>query len=147
MSLLTLDRITLFFYALSEASHYASEDEDTAIRGWLSDLKESRKRKSKKTCSTSTGASELPSKRMKTSTNAALSTRSTLSGIIGVKVAEKHYGGDDEQFQPGGLSDHDEVNGDEHEVATKSPTKPLGIRASSNVRRLCFIIEHFSQHC
>ena len=84
---------------------------------------------------------------MKTSTNTALSTHSTLSGIVGVKVAEKHYSGDDEQFQPGGLSDHDKVNGDEHEVATKSPTKPLGIRASSNVRRLCFIIEHFSQHC
>jgi hypothetical protein len=141
MSLLTLDCITLFFYELSEASYYPSQDENTRIQGWLSDVRfeeGSRKRKSKNTHPTSTSASESlapSSKRMKTAANTTLSTRSTLSGTVGAKVAEKHDDGDDEQFQrPGGLSDHDEVNGDEHDGTIKSPPKPLGIRDISSVR-------------
>ena len=123
--MLTLNPITLFYHSLREASRAINANTENELADWAERVVSNKSAKSKSGIrSISTPSLAGKSQRTEPSTIPAPSSRSALSSRVGVKVV--HDGNNN-----GGLSDHEEIKGEECKVARNSPVK-MG-RATSTV--------------
>lgn len=121
--MLTLNPITLFFHARSQAT--TSHDPQANIAAWANRCNQAATGKQLNKAKTKAQAPSLSGGSRKTSGSdfPASSKRSALSNTVGVKIKE----------ESGGLSDHDEAEGEEVEQARQSPVKKQRTHARSNV--------------
>jgi hypothetical protein len=140
--MLTLDRITLFYHDLREASRAQSDDSLDDVADWAANVAPTSKQgKTRRAGATSRShAASARSKRTRSSTTTVSCNRSALGGNIGVKVTE------DSEGETGGLSDHDETRGEECEEARNSPVKG-NVRVSSSVSRHTLVVWHRLTWC
>ena len=135
--MLTLDRTTLFFWDLSNVSKKAKCD--TPVTEWVSTLP----KKTKESSRTSKHFFHPPSltnqSTLTTESIRTLDRNDLLPPRVYIKPEAKDdrvYSNEDGQlFLMDGISDRDEVDGEEREEAVKSPPKGSGIRLGSEV---CF---------
>ena len=126
--MLTLDRITLFYHSLRQASQEKKKRMDTCddsddhniIRSWSHDVKPSKPKKH----TTAPSLASNSQKTVSTTKSRSSLSRSVLDANVGLKCTDK------------GLSSQSEVEGEEREVAKSSPIKPKKTRATSQVSLL-----------
>jgi hypothetical protein len=141
--MLTLDRTTLFYHNLREASRAPSNTRQE-VAGWAAKIAPQTQSKSRVRRSATTPSLAGNSQRTGSSSAVTKSSgRSALGGNVGVKVVENdgHESdgiavvGDDGDNKKGGLSDCDETRGEECQVARNSPKKGK-VRGVRNVSHL-----------
>jgi hypothetical protein len=134
--MLTLDPITLFFYNLSQSSEgHRDASKHHEVASWANSVHSNIKTKGTKQ---STSTPSLTSRSQYSSISSSLaSSRSALNGNIGVKVTQ------DEDNDDGalGLSDYDEMQGEERDEAKQSPVKPQRSRVSNRVCHFFFLFD------
>ena len=134
-SLLTLDQLTLFYWTLSNSSTSDKRKRNDAIREWTAGVP-------KRTANSVTTPSL-------TSSADRSSTPSVLSG--NVKIISRSQTSESAKVNPkpasticlhdiGGLSDNDEMRGEEREAAFASPIKGKK-RVTSEVRKHFYLIQ------
>lgn len=129
--MLTLDPITLFFYNLSQSSEgHRDASKQHEVAGWANSVRSKSKQTRTKDSKGSTSTPSLAGLSQRSSISSTLaSSRSALNGNVGVKVTQ------DEDNDDGalGLSDYDEMQGEERDEAKQSPVKPQRSRVSNKV--------------
>lgn len=121
--MLTLDRITLFYHDLREASRAQSDDSHDDLVDWVAKVAPAQ---GNTRAGTSSRSRTSRSKRARSPITTVSRSRSALGGDVGVKGAENSEG------ETGGVSDYDETRGEECEEACNSPVKGK-VRVSSSV--------------
>lgn len=129
--MLTLDETTLFFWNLSNEARArrASVTSQSPVANWVNATVPGVPPPPVSQRSTSTLPSKVPSqtrtvRTMSTHSSRFQSSRSALSAQVSVKgYARAGRNNEDEDSFVGGLSDHDELEGDEFKDAQNSPVK------------------------
>lgn len=144
--MLTLDPTTLFFWELSNISRKRKYDTEE-VEGWVKDVSMPGRLPPSAVKRSTSSATPMSTNRT-TITASSLHTQRNLQppeirvqpepeddvvmGESGV-VSNRDYLFAEED---GAISDRDEIDGEEHENAVKSPPKGTGVRLSSEVRSL-----------
>lgn len=149
-SLLTLDHTTVFFHDLcvsSNSTHSAN------IEKWRESLSSATRPPSTKSASTtllSTGSDTSKSKRPhipdaehptpRKPVKRSKASQSKASEQATTVEAEEEYVDDAGAGEGGGLSDHDEINGQEMVAAKNSPVKPTSARLTTSVSQCVLVV-------
>jgi hypothetical protein len=121
---LTLDPITLFFYNLSQHSQQSHSSEHHHITSWTKKTLHPDAKQNKRSQGNLSG---------RTANSANLvSSRSALGGNVAIRVAQCGDSNSD-VHDTHGLSDHDEMEGEERNDARDSPIKPSKSRVDNKV--------------
>lgn len=131
----TLDRMTLFFFSLSESYREADSisEQSALINNWSAKVVTGQPRRGKGTASdASTPTLTSGSSKVSKGSKAPASSRTALNNKVKIRVNE-----DDDVNSYGAFSDKDERNGAERIRAQASPPKGKGNRATSSVCDPC----------
>lgn len=133
--MLTLDRITLFYHSLREATQAKKrKNDDDPVLKWSAGVKQARDPNAGKKLKRSTTTAFANDSLLTVQSSSGSSSRSALNAGIGVKKAKntKNVEKPAVDEETGGLSDHDETKGEERDMAQNSPVKAT-VRATSKV--------------
>ena len=149
MSLLTLDRSTLFYWGLSDSYLEKGEKNTSALGAWAASIPSGAKPASQAPSRVTTSTSTRPKSIVPalTSGSSRLSARSVLTDEITIVHHPSRGGGAQSAAeQPnitvdsdGGLSDANEIKGEEREAAVRSPPKGKK-RVNNEVSFFCWYI-------
>ena len=126
--LLTLDQSTLFYWTLSDASFNKKRKIGSAINNWASTIPTNAKPSHAPKSTSSRTNSDLPSLTSGASRSSAPSLLTHNVKIISHRASDSKVKAEpapdaDTMYYSGGLSDNDEMRGEEREFAINSPPK------------------------
>lgn len=149
--MLTLDAATLFYWNLSNASKKPRHNSNI-VSQWVSSLSREADPNRRPSSSTGTSRSAAPSlTNQSTITATSVRTSNTIPPRIHIKPEPEEdtfmdiLSNDDGQlfiFDGGVISNKDEMLGEEHEEAVKSPPKGSGVCVGSEVSLSSLLLEY-----
>lgn len=146
----TLDRVTLFFFSLSES--YRQEDstrtESARITNWFAQVPKGQLRLGNAASNASTPTLTSGSSKVSKLSKVSTKSRTAQSNKVKIKVIRE----DNAYDSDGAISERDERKGGERARAVKSPPKGQGNRPTSAVRDCLYLyplmsLTHFAVTC